>query len=268
MIVCHYPSTLTNSKRCLTQSPFRPAPTSSPDPAPFPRSRAFTAGTSTRLRPVSPHRATTRPPPAHRSTSGSRRQHYPQTAGQAAATLRSRVRYQFRGYAYGSTLRLTLGSLLGQQLDIQLRQAGDGQRITFGDDEAVLSEEGRPAPVCWAAHPNTLATRSRLIQNLLLPLNLDRNKHSAFHAELSAAAPINAPRHAHYPLEPFDFAAGGGVVGAGVLLGDVQAAQFGLEPRTSSSGSPQSQICSGRFTSKGACCATTDLGRQSASSDR
>ena len=44
-------------------------------------------------------------------------------------------------------------------------------------------------------------------------------------------------------VEPFDFAAGGGVVGPGVLLGDVQGRKFGLErvaAAASSDGRPTS----------------------------
>ncbi|WP_373283393.1 GIY-YIG nuclease family protein [Streptomyces prunicolor] len=42
--------------------------------------------------------------------------------------LRKRVRYHYRGNAAGSTLRLTLGSLLG----LELRRVGSGKRMTFG----------------------------------------------------------------------------------------------------------------------------------------
>ncbi|WP_407701415.1 GIY-YIG nuclease family protein [Thermomonospora echinospora] len=50
--------------------------------------------------------------------------------------LRKRVRYHFRGNAAGSTLRLTLGCLLG----LELRRVGSGQRMTFGKaGEATLT---------------------------------------------------------------------------------------------------------------------------------
>jgi hypothetical protein len=53
--------------------------------------------------------------------------------------LRKRVPYHYRGNAEGSTLRLTLGSLLGNELGIELRRVGSGKRRTFSDGEARLS---------------------------------------------------------------------------------------------------------------------------------
>ena len=61
-------------------------------------------------------------------------------------TLRTRVRYHYRGNAYGSTLRLTLGCLLADQLGIELRRVGSGTRLTFGDGEQALSEWMRTTP--------------------------------------------------------------------------------------------------------------------------
>ncbi|MFF4790763.1 GIY-YIG nuclease family protein [Streptomyces sp. NPDC001276] len=61
--------------------------------------------------------------------------------------LRKRVRYHYRGSAAGSTLRLTLGCLLG----LELRRVGSGQRMTFGKaEEATLSQwMAENARVCW-----------------------------------------------------------------------------------------------------------------------
>lgn len=51
--------------------------------------------------------------------------------------LRKRVRYHYRGNAAGSTLRLTLGCLLG----MELRRVGSGKRMTFGKaGETALSQ--------------------------------------------------------------------------------------------------------------------------------
>ncbi|TCO43609.1 hypothetical protein EV646_112186 [Kribbella antiqua] len=116
-------------------------------------------------------------------------------------TLRSRIRYHFRGNAYGSTLRLSLGSLLSQQLGIQLRRVGTGQRMTFAHDEAVLSDwMARHARVCWVATPTPWLLESQLIHNLLLPLNLDQNKHSGFHAELTVARAHQRARARELPI--------------------------------------------------------------------
>ncbi|WP_323183900.1 MULTISPECIES: GIY-YIG nuclease family protein [unclassified Streptomyces] len=54
----------------------------------------------------------------------------------SAQNLRKRVRYHYRGNAAGSTLRLTLGCLLG----LELRRVGSGKRMTSGKaGEAAMS---------------------------------------------------------------------------------------------------------------------------------
>src|SRR5262249_30651572 len=46
-------------------------------------------------------------------------------------TLRSRIRYHYRGNAEGSTFRRTLGCLLEADLGTVLRRVGSGKRLTF-----------------------------------------------------------------------------------------------------------------------------------------
>ena len=46
-------------------------------------------------------------------------------------TLRQRLRTHYAGNAEGSTLRKTLGCLLAEELGIQLRRVGSGNRKTF-----------------------------------------------------------------------------------------------------------------------------------------
>ncbi|MDQ0991628.1 GIY-YIG nuclease family protein [Streptomyces sp. V3I7] len=96
--------------------------------------------------------------------------------------LRKRVRYHYRGNAAGSTLRLTLGCLLG----LELRRVGSGKRMTFGKaGEATLSQwMAENARVCWIEHGEPWALESELISQLDLPLNLDQNRHNAFHGRL------------------------------------------------------------------------------------
>lgn len=68
--------------------------------------------------------------------------------------LRRRIRNHYNGNASGSTLRLTLGSLLASDLGIKLRRVGSGSRFTFGAAEAPLSEwMGQHARVCWVIDP-------------------------------------------------------------------------------------------------------------------
>lgn len=97
--------------------------------------------------------------------------------------LRTRVRYHFRGNAEGSTLRLSLGCLLG----LELRRVGSGRRMTFGKaGEKELTEwMAEHARVCWVPHDEPWTGESALIAQLDLPLNLDQNRRHAFHGYLS-----------------------------------------------------------------------------------
>ena len=101
-------------------------------------------------------------------------------------TLRSRLRYHFRGNAEGSTLRLSLGCLLSQSLGIELRRVGSGRRMTFGAGERVLSDWlERNARVAWLACDEPWRIEEHMIRSVSLPLNLDQNRHHGFHSELS-----------------------------------------------------------------------------------
>ncbi len=101
--------------------------------------------------------------------------------------LRKRIRYHYRGNAYGSTLRLTLGCLLAQRLGIQLQRTGRTGRLTFGDGEKKLSEwMGTNAFVCWAETPAPWEVEEQLIRRVSLPLNLDQNSAHPFCRTLRA----------------------------------------------------------------------------------
>ena len=52
--------------------------------------------------------------------------------------MRERIRYHYQGNAEGSTLRLTLGCLLSEELDIELQRVGSGKRMTFAEGEGIL----------------------------------------------------------------------------------------------------------------------------------
>ena len=107
----------------------------------------------------------------------------PAKTGRAPSSqnLRKRILNHFRGNAYGSTLRLTLGTLLG----LRLRDIGSG-RLMFGEDEqrlkAFMAENAR---VCWVATPEPWIVEDALIEALDLPLNLQGNSRHPFHSELS-----------------------------------------------------------------------------------
>lgn len=101
-------------------------------------------------------------------------------------TLRTRIRYHYRGNAEGSTLRLSLGCLLSRSLGIELRRVGSGRRLTFGVGEQILNDWlDENAHVVWLACDEPWSVEEALIRSASLPLNLDQNRHHGFHAHLS-----------------------------------------------------------------------------------
>ena len=112
----------------------------------------------------------------------------PSDSRPSSQTVRKRIRNHFRGNASGSTLRLTLGSLMAVELGVQLRRIGKSERLTFGEGEAVLSEwMAEHARVCWYIDPKPWLIETKLISEYALPLNLDQNRHGSFHHTLSEA---------------------------------------------------------------------------------
>lgn len=88
-------------------------------------------------------------------------------------TLRDRVRTHYAGNASGSTLRLTLGCLLGLNLEQR------GGRLTFGADESVLSSWMESnALVSWLVHPRPWEVEFSLLALVAPPLNIEGNTHS------------------------------------------------------------------------------------------
>ena len=101
------------------------------------------------------------------------------------ATLRSRIRYHFRGNAEGSTLRRTLGCLLEPEIGTCLRRVGSGNRFTFADAEAALSEwMAAKAAVAWLEVERPWLVEPEIIRSLSLPLNIRDNEHHAFYTTL------------------------------------------------------------------------------------
>jgi len=83
--------------------------------------------------------------------------------GTSRQNLRRRLGQHYALNAYGSTLRLTLGCLLAEQLGIELRRVGSGIRLTFADGEARLSQwMADNAFVCWVAHERPWSWRTPL----------------------------------------------------------------------------------------------------------
>ncbi len=102
-------------------------------------------------------------------------------------TLRRRIQYHVRGNAEGSSLRLSLGCLLAEQLGLELRRVGSGTRMTFDPKEQLLSNWLETnARVTWLEHPEPWFLETELIQSVSLPLNLDQNSTHPFFSTLSA----------------------------------------------------------------------------------
>ncbi|MET8041206.1 GIY-YIG nuclease family protein [Micromonospora sp. NPDC005215] len=103
-------------------------------------------------------------------------------------TIRNRIRYHYRGNAAGSTLRLTLGALLADELGIGLRRVGSGTRLTFGreGENQLTAWMAEHAQVVWVATDQPWKLEEKLIRSCVLPLNLDQNRHGSFHGQLSA----------------------------------------------------------------------------------
>jgi hypothetical protein len=104
----------------------------------------------------------------------------------ASQMLRSRIRMHDGGNAFGSTLRLSLGCLLGDKLGIELRRVHSGKSMTFGSGEAKLSAwMADNAFVTWAEAEGPWIEEVELIREESLPLNLLHNDGHPFFPELS-----------------------------------------------------------------------------------
>lgn len=88
-------------------------------------------------------------------------------------TLQDRIKYHYTGNAEGSTLRKTLGCLLADDLGIQLRRVGSGNRMTFVEGEQALSGwMAQNAYVSWVIRGRPWELEDELIAELDLPVNL------------------------------------------------------------------------------------------------
>jgi hypothetical protein len=109
----------------------------------------------------------------------------PPVDGKPTQGIRKRVRYHFGGGnadSDGSTLRRTLGILLGYKL----RRIGTGKRRTFAGDEARLTQwMADNAAVSWLEHPEPWLVEDKMLAAFDLPLNgQEANRDNAFYPEL------------------------------------------------------------------------------------
>lgn len=79
--------------------------------------------------------------------------------------LKERVRQHYNNNAFGSTLRLTLGCLLADELGIELSRVGSsGKRLTFVDGEQALSNWMEAnALVTWMETPEPWVLEPQII---------------------------------------------------------------------------------------------------------
>jgi GIY-YIG catalytic domain-containing protein len=101
-------------------------------------------------------------------------------------TLRSRIRYHFRGNAAGSTLRRTLGVLLERTSGHALRRVGSGERhtLTTAGETWLNDWLAAHALVCWREHPAPWELEAELMRTQSFPLNIQGNEHHAFYPTL------------------------------------------------------------------------------------
>jgi hypothetical protein len=98
--------------------------------------------------------------------------------GSSRQSLRSRLRTHYAGNAAGSTLRLSLGCLLAEELGIVLRRVGSGERYTFTNPGERRLDDwlADHAFVVWTEAEKPWAVeREILASGMALPLNLDGN---------------------------------------------------------------------------------------------
>jgi hypothetical protein len=106
-----------------------------------------------------------------------------------------------QGNAEGSTLRLSLGCLLGDELEIELRRVGSGKSLTFSTGEASLSVwMEQNARVAWHVCEMPWILEKELISALNLPLNINMNTANAFRLDLSGLRRVATARARTLPI--------------------------------------------------------------------
>lgn len=108
---------------------------------------------------------------------------------QSDGTLRKRIcRSHLKGNASGSTLRLTLGVLLGRTSGFPLRRTGSGERITLTPPGELwlngwMAENAR---VSWIEDTTPWVLEHTLLGSLSVPLNVQGNARHPYSSRLSA----------------------------------------------------------------------------------
>lgn len=110
------------------------------------------------------------------------------------STLRQRLRTHYSGNAEGSTLRLTLGCLLGDEIGVSLRRVGSGRRRTFTNPGEQLLDRWMDANafVAWVPCERPWEVEGAVLAaGHVLPLNIQDNpsaRHVAYLSGVRSAA--------------------------------------------------------------------------------
>lgn len=101
--------------------------------------------------------------------------------------LRKRITTHFRGNAEGSTLRLTLGTLLYEKSGYELRRVGSGKRktLTHLGEQWLDNWMDDNAYVFWVEHDKPWTIEKDVLRHFSLPLNIQDNEHHPFSKVLS-----------------------------------------------------------------------------------
>lgn len=100
-------------------------------------------------------------------------------------------------------MRKTLGCLLCDELGIELRRVGSGNRMTFVAGERALSAWlAENAYVSWMVRDRPWELEEELIEALDVPLNLKGNSRNQFHPVLTEARARCVARARALPVLP------------------------------------------------------------------
>ncbi len=112
------------------------------------------------------------------------------------SNLRTRINTHLRATARRSTLRLTLGSLLKERLELQPSPASG--KISFGSGEIGISNWlDAYARIAWVECPEPWEVEAEVVRALGVPLNRAHNQAHPFYptlGELRRASRVQAPR--------------------------------------------------------------------------
>lgn len=127
-------------------------------------------------------------------------------ASEKTRTLKRRITIHYKGNAYSSTLRLTLGCLLAETLGITLQRVGSGKCRTFTNrgEQALDAWMARNAKVTWVPVERPWEIEAEVIGRLWLPLNIMGNERHPFCAALRETRKAALHRALELPIAPSD----------------------------------------------------------------